>query len=117
MTQEAVRMRTGEDDRADARIAVCTIDQRFQLLGEDRKSTRLNSSHQIISYAVFCLKKKIFPLIRCTRFKLLSGSWKIIKTARPRIGRSAAFPSRSVSSSSTNAATATAGAASVRTTT
>src|SRR5258708_14171871 len=26
--------------------------------GKDRKSTRLNSSHQIISYAVFCLKKK-----------------------------------------------------------
>src|SRR5258708_29217796 len=25
----------------------------------DRKSTRLNSSHQIISYAVFCLKKKM----------------------------------------------------------
>src|SRR5438552_5797300 len=29
---------------------------RFSTL--DRKSTRLNSSHQIISYAVFCLKKK-----------------------------------------------------------
>src|SRR5258708_14093631 len=28
------------------------------LPGTDRKSTRLNSSHQIISYAVFCLKKK-----------------------------------------------------------
>src|SRR5258708_32090003 len=28
------------------------------LLKKDRKSTRLNSSHQIISYAVFCLKKK-----------------------------------------------------------
>src|SRR5258708_21850362 len=28
----------------------------------DRKSTRLNSSHQIISYAVFCLKKKKNPL-------------------------------------------------------
>src|SRR5215216_7753488 len=28
------------------------------LRGGDRKSTRLNSSHQIISYAVFCLKKK-----------------------------------------------------------
>src|SRR5258708_20238121 len=28
------------------------------LLVLDRKSTRLNSSHQIISYAVFCLKKK-----------------------------------------------------------
>src|SRR2546430_13667317 len=27
------------------------------LLGEDRKSTRLNSSHSQISYAVFCLKK------------------------------------------------------------
>src|SRR5256885_8592309 len=28
---------------------------------EDRKSTRLNSSHLVISYAVFCLKKKIIP--------------------------------------------------------
>src|SRR5699024_11557788 len=28
------------------------------LTGEDRKSTRLNSSHVSISYAVFCLKKK-----------------------------------------------------------
>src|SRR5690242_21318951 len=27
-------------------------------LGQDRKSTRLNSSHMSISYAVFCLKKK-----------------------------------------------------------
>src|SRR5256885_10970750 len=27
-------------------------------LGADRKSTRLNSSHLVISYAVFCLKKK-----------------------------------------------------------
>src|SRR5258708_17980084 len=39
----------------------------FQLLDQhaerlrDRKSTRLNSSHQIISYAVFCLKKKNLP--------------------------------------------------------
>src|SRR5256885_8453073 len=28
------------------------------LASEDRKSTRLNSSHLVISYAVFCLKKK-----------------------------------------------------------
>src|SRR5437867_5767369 len=28
----------------------------------DRKSTRLNSSHRTISYAVFCLKKKMTPL-------------------------------------------------------
>src|ERR1022692_1636246 len=27
----------------------------------DRKSTRLNSSHLVISYAVFCLKKQILP--------------------------------------------------------
>src|SRR5258708_11592093 len=32
----------------------------------DRKSTRLNSSHQIISYAVFCLKKKIIEYL-CPR--------------------------------------------------
>src|SRR5947208_5090687 len=31
----------------------------------DRKSTRLNSSHQIISYAVFCLKKK--KIIKCNK--------------------------------------------------
>src|SRR5258708_28491036 len=30
----------------------------FRKRSLDRKSTRLNSSHQIISYAVFCLKKK-----------------------------------------------------------
>ena len=29
-----------------------------ELRAEDRKSTRLNSSHVVISYAVFCLKKK-----------------------------------------------------------
>src|SRR5436190_24350208 len=32
----------------------------WNLLPGDRKSTRLNSSHTVTSYAVFCLKKKIF---------------------------------------------------------
>src|SRR5256885_11980764 len=32
----------------------------------DRKSTRLNSSHLVISYAVFCLKKKTHCPHRCT---------------------------------------------------
>src|SRR5439155_23633727 len=32
-------------------------------VGRDRKSTRLNSSHVAISYAVFCLKKKNFVLV------------------------------------------------------
>src|SRR5258708_8106840 len=40
------------DAAATGRLAVRT------LILIDRKSTRLNSSHQIISYAVFCLKKK-----------------------------------------------------------
>src|SRR5437667_5950620 len=33
-------------------------DQPYHRVGRDRKSTRLNSSHITISYAVFCLKKK-----------------------------------------------------------
>src|SRR5258708_23248338 len=39
---------------------------------EDRKSTRLNSSHQIISYAVFCLKKKtpLWHLYGCERLPM-----------------------------------------------
>src|SRR5947207_10922634 len=43
-------------DIANARFL---IDSAISLaLGGDRKSTRLNSSHTVISYAVFCLKKK-----------------------------------------------------------
>src|SRR2546429_2277879 len=38
-----------------AHLVVVSLDDDFQ----DRKSTRLNSSHGYISYAVFCLKKKI----------------------------------------------------------
>src|SRR2546422_7212699 len=34
------------------------LQRRLQNKDEDRKSTRLNSSHGYISYAVFCLKKK-----------------------------------------------------------
>src|SRR5690242_21353795 len=40
---------------ADAEVAA--VDEHRQQ-GADRKSTRLNSSHMSISYAVFCLKKK-----------------------------------------------------------
>src|SRR5690606_41184750 len=38
--------------------AIMAPSQRFDNPHEDRKSTRLNSSHVKISYAVFCLKKK-----------------------------------------------------------
>src|SRR3712207_7423764 len=39
-------------------VAVDDEDEVVELLAADRKSTRLNSSHANISYAVFCLKKK-----------------------------------------------------------
>src|SRR3989475_4706801 len=45
------RRRLVEDVEGAARVALGQ-------LGRDRKSTRLNSSHSQISYAVFCLKKK-----------------------------------------------------------
>src|SRR2546426_3909121 len=39
-------------------VHIPTILVRFPAVKRDRKSTRLNSSHLVISYAVFCLKKK-----------------------------------------------------------
>src|SRR5207244_12720429 len=50
-TDENKQMKKGE--AASAPVAI-KIDSKTNML--DRKSTRLNSSHQIISYAVFCLK-------------------------------------------------------------
>src|SRR5436190_7452399 len=42
--------------------ASSTVRARHGSPRQDRKSTRLNSSHTVISYAVFCLKKKNQPL-------------------------------------------------------
>src|SRR5256885_11826026 len=42
------------------RVAAEDITVDRKVLVPDRKSTRLNSSHLVISYAVFCLKKKKF---------------------------------------------------------
>src|SRR5256886_3816022 len=39
---------------------LCVLKYSASFAGEDRKSTRLNSSHSQISYAVFCLKKKTY---------------------------------------------------------
>src|SRR5438876_7603392 len=46
--------------RANKRLDIedCKFDESPSLIYADRKSTRLNSSHPSISYAVFCLKKK-----------------------------------------------------------
>src|SRR2546430_11079120 len=48
----------------DAVVAGAVHDQASSLTS-DRKSTRLNSSHSQISYAVFCLKKKKIIMIYC----------------------------------------------------
>src|SRR5947208_11916430 len=50
--------KTWEDSYPYAAISAFALHAMYLNL-RDRKSTRLNSSHQIISYAVFCLKKKI----------------------------------------------------------
>src|SRR5690348_17537589 len=42
----------------DGRVGELQVISGHPLLVQDRKSTRLNSSHPSISYAVFCLKKK-----------------------------------------------------------
>src|SRR3712207_8205228 len=52
--QRAHRRRGPPDDRLPRRARARGVRD----LGPDRKSTRLNSSHANISYAVFCLKKK-----------------------------------------------------------
>src|SRR5438477_1128755 len=61
--QDRRRRRLGSVERAAGAIARGPKGQRrgarFDSIGiQDRKSTRLNSSHMSISYAVFCLKKK-----------------------------------------------------------
>src|SRR5947208_12887939 len=60
------RLVDGPRGKAASSIAAL-LDTRTEVL--DRKSTRLNSSHQIISYAVFCLKKK-----KDTRNKLTTAA-------------------------------------------
>src|SRR5687768_17743768 len=60
----------GDDERADRRQQVQRPPPGLGEIGvdpprQDRKSTRLNSSHGYISYAVFCLKKKTKISGRC----------------------------------------------------
>src|SRR5258708_28147939 len=52
------------------------------LVDKDRKSTRLNSSHQIISYAVFCLKKKT-KSTKISRLSSYQSLYWLATTCRP----------------------------------
>src|SRR5258708_17482550 len=54
------------------------------LLALDRKSTRLNSSHQIISYAVFCLKQKISGAARALSAARLVYNCTALRPVRSR---------------------------------
>src|SRR2546422_4463838 len=57
---------------------------RADLVEEDRKSTRLNSSHGYISYAVFCLKKKTpRPAARPPRNRAAGGRGIVAERAPP----------------------------------
>src|SRR2546430_7259 len=47
-----------DDERAMVRLDMSEYMEKHAVARTDRKSTRLNSSHSQISYAVFCLKKK-----------------------------------------------------------
>src|SRR5205085_6510582 len=58
---------------------------------EDRKSTRLNSSHSQISYAVFCLKKKILTL-ESLSLCLVWGSLTVSSQRRDMVVKSFRFP-------------------------
>src|SRR5438045_7320901 len=55
--EEALK-KLSEAQQAGAPFALILMDMHMPQMDGDRKSTRLNSSHLGISYAVFCLKKK-----------------------------------------------------------
>src|SRR5438552_13393517 len=68
------------------------VDEKAASARRDRKSTRLNSSHQIISYAVFCLKKK--KILKSTYLPYRSLSLPIgacILISTPELASSAAY--------------------------
>src|SRR2546430_11807812 len=64
----ALRGKADREGEAEALHSLATIARRrgdYSSAFEDRKSTRLNSSHSQISYAVFCLKKKKQHITHC----------------------------------------------------
>src|SRR5256885_5091191 len=63
-SRDSIEQLPASSARSNRALAMCSEpckkgNTRFR---QDRKSTRLNSSHLVISYAVFCLKKKRKPL-------------------------------------------------------
>src|SRR5438132_6483480 len=83
-TRRSSDLTTRVDSRAFACDATLPLSDWVELRGEffsgDRKSTRLNSSHTVISYAVFCLKKKNRASIRFSAFSMRSFSPGVFST-------------------------------------
>src|SRR5256885_10286943 len=91
------RRRLDRDGRCSAHALAGRRDGRHTSGLADRKSTRLNSSHLVISYAVFCLKKKkkpkvpLPPQLQCPirphtdeqRMFAVHLSWRVPSAAHP----------------------------------
>src|SRR5258708_24835182 len=75
------RYQAAEQTLKEKIVASGLVPEQFEipLRNLDRKSTRLNSSHQIISYAVFCLKKKKHNEIIVDTYSVGSISMHIIR--------------------------------------
>src|SRR2546429_1600144 len=81
ISRDPAALAADEEPRVQAEVQRAAV---RQLLGggpyaeslQDRKSTRLNSSHGYISYAVFCLKKKK------KKTNLMRLSWRVVRRAR-----------------------------------
>src|SRR3970282_1745880 len=78
-----------EFSRGVFRGCTCSDEIRWDLGGGDRKSTRLNSSHITISYAVFCLKKKkkICSVMRRAWWMPHALAWEEVHHTRVRVTR------------------------------
>src|SRR3712207_7441614 len=73
------RRRRTRSERGTRREACCTPQAAATpIVTRDRKSTRLNSSHANISYAVFCLKKKNTPIGQYLTIVLYMISQKLL---------------------------------------
>src|SRR5260221_5168078 len=71
------RVEAGRDGERQQAAGVERIDDAVVPQARDRKSTRLNSSHTVISYAVFCFEKKYFKSrTSCDGLRSEANTWR-----------------------------------------
>src|SRR5688572_30975272 len=80
--QDLVEAPGTAEGRVDVPGRVCGAEQEDVAVAPDRKSTRLNSSHSQISYAVFCLKKKNIYFLQ-PQFQMLHYRRRVRFLSRP----------------------------------